>query len=1307
MFFSETVFSPDTFKNRYSTYCYWYEDIIISDPNTIYEVKWGLYDGGYSGNFNLFDSSATSATYKWSSDRVSIGEHKYYANVTFSDPLIPNAIKNYTINCYEPTSKIIFERTSNYSHNFFKNTYSCYVNIFGIENNTDVFSLFTSYSSNYFFFVTLSVEFGRYKFTFLGASDILSPFLDFGYETYSFLNITSAFKISNSNEKAVLTYPNPSSFYQLNSFDYATLFINIKTKERYPLLFIAESPFKPKIVSSNTDGSFNYFYNLKSKYDQGNFSISMQNYSSLMTNKINFNYDNSDFDPDKNYSNQSTIDNNRLFNLYLSSDYKLNREEIIYDYSGGIKLAAAFPFGYGSGNNSYFDIDVSVLTTFNLSNSAYSLNIGIKSFPVTFDYLIDHPPLQISDINVYDTFLSDGNMMLFEVQYSVNNGISKIEIYDNTRDYSADPIVFSSSDFIITSGDLKNGVLQFLHRYVCTEDVTFSMIIFDADSNYQTFYQDEFSVFLNKTLSIPETFQNNFGFNVESISNISFLFNDVNLTNNFGYNIMYLETNEIPLSFDPCLYIIPQWENITINGEWLNSRYEFKFYMPPNIVPGAFEYALTTPSYHMILNTELPDEYQLNVISDHTDLMGPIVTSLLRKNNASHVNNESYNISWTLEINDKNGYDRGYVIVVGSVDNILYNVSIVSPSNYPNDFTYQLNITLNNKTCISQTYSIAEMVLYDRYGLNSTYYINKATDYAPYINPLYKIEDKQLFSIETICTGGSFIQPTFKSFDFSPKSIDVGSSNRNVTFTYGIGIGDGIKEHPYVYLTSVTLQILKCTDIITTQINSTYNEYKCTLTIPYAFGLPQDIMVNLYGLIGFGSYFGYSSYTLQQLGYPFLIKSSFTPIGSQGTGIITGSSPISTEGGSLYIYGRFPNTEFNVEFSQGYSLKPSKKSGLIIKVDGVKPSNAPFTIRVITNNTQSNYYTITPYKIEYYKPILPSKCIGTPICGGPTHGTCNDVLGCICNSPWVGVDCNSKVIIIPQPVFNTSSPTIVLNDTTSSDNSELNIIATISVVSIREIDFNNKVLHMYSFDKWVYNPNNSKLSTYSSNIINKNGSTTPISVNIEYFENQKTIQFAGQEIEMKPSSLKYTINIGQYPFSTRLSQLQLVISATAIIDSDSDSCSNKEFDNTTSTSLDYVKLSISDKSLYGRFIRRALVDTVPAQISNVLLDQSLGSVSDSHTSQSFIGINIPFYNKKVIIDPDFSLLLDSNPTTTQENSICSPKSSGLTTAQLAGIIVGCCCAAIAITFATVFTIKKTREKEKQMKVFKSKLQTIS
>ncbi|KAN0016290.1 hypothetical protein ACTFIU_006254 [Dictyostelium citrinum] len=1306
------------FRNRYSSdgsLCFNTKKVIFSHPDGIDSVNWISDDYTYQENYQINNTAVCSEF----SIVNSIGEGVFHYVVTSKNPsLDPYVSQNFTIKCLAP-KEFKFETISKFFYNFYKSTYSVYVNIIGLDENTDPPAIYTGDSE--FSDIKISDEFGKYKLTLWGITDTFTPLLFFysgikGNNNTLQYNITSPYKNTISYKDSVIDRRSPADYQMINRFDYPQYWIKLKPQERYPYLFLTYSFFNPpKLVSSNDDGSYNYFINLRPAFptSQYNPKLILQNFTNLFSIADSYEYNTYEIYP-QNPSHDRILDNKNSFIPISCNGYNVtNRIEIKYRWNDDSYIP--FPFGYGSGNNSEFLFDLTFITTKDIIGEGYSYSIEELGSNYYFtSNSSDKTGPEILEFYSYDTFSRDRNTVLFRLNYSTPNGILKIDLqsYDEYNS-KIKKIRFTSTDFNIISGDLQNGVLEFLYFSSISENDYFLINVYDVNSNFITVQSNHYNY--GFTLSLPPLFLNNYGFNAESISNISFLFNDVNLTDSYGYNIMYLETNDdIQLPFEPCLQIIPQWDNITIIGEWINSRYEFKFFMPPNIVPGAFEYSLKTPSLQYIFNTELPDEFQLNVISDRIDLMGPIVTEINKNpsNSIPLIENENYNISWTFTITDYNGFDKGYVVVIGSIDNILYNFTIVSPTEYSNEFTYQINITLNNNTCISQTYSIAEMVLYDKYGLNSTFFMNKGLDYTPNINPLYQIQDKSLFSIETVCPKaiGSFIQPELKSFDFEPKSIDVGSLNRYVTFTYGISIGSGIKEYPIVYLTSTTLEVLKCKDVITTPINSTFNEYKCTLTLPYGFGLPQDVLVNLYGLIGFGSYFGYSSMTLNNTGYPSSIKTGFTTLDSQSAGFITSTSSISTEGGSLFIYGRFPiNGDFSIEFSKGYSLSPSKKSGSIIKVDGVKPSSDSFTISIKNGISKSNLYTVTPHKTEYFRPILTSKCKGTPICGGPNQGTCNNVLGCICNSPWVGVDCSSKVIILPQPVFNTSSPTIIVNDTTTSSNSETNLVAIISVVAIREIDFNNKVVHMYSFDKWIYNSINPTVSTYSSNIVNKNGSTTPISVNIEYFENEKTIEFAGQEIKMKPSSIKYTINIDQYPFSARLNQLQLIISATAITNSDSDSCSNKEFDNTTSESSDYIKLSISNKSLYGRFIRRALVDSKPITISNELLDQSLGAISDSHTSQSFIGINIPIYSKKVIIDPDFSLLLNSNPTTiTNDNSICSPKSSstGLSKAKLAGIIVGCSIFAIAITVATVVTIKRKRTLKKEMKVFSNKLEAM-
>eukprot|EP01132_Coremiostelium_polycephalum_P008549 gene8549-10512_t len=64
------------------------------------------------------------------------------------------------------------------------------------------------------------------------------------------------------------------------------------------------------------------------------------------------------------------------------------------------------------------------------------------------------------------------------------------------------------------------------------------------------------------------------------------------------------------------------------------------------------------------------------------------------------------------------------------------------------------------------------------------------------------------------------------------------------------------------------------------------------------------------------------------------------------------------------------------------------------------------------------------------------------------------------------------------------------------------------------------------------------------------------------------------------------------------------------------------------------------------------------------------------STQSFIGMNIPAYQRLVELDPDFTLLVDFNSASSNKNALCS-KSSGLSSGAIAGIVVGCV-AALAI-----------------------------
>ncbi|EGC33400.1 hypothetical protein DICPUDRAFT_80826 [Dictyostelium purpureum] len=146
---------------------------------------------------------------------------------------------------------------------------------------------------------------------------------------------------------------------------------------------------------------------------------------------------------------------------------------------------------------------------------------------------------------------------------------------------------------------------------------------------------------------------------------------------------------------------------------------------------------------------------------------------------------------------------------------------------------------------------------------------------------------------------------------------------------------------------------------------------------------------------------------------------------------------------------------------------------------------------------------------------------------------------------------------------------------------------------------------------------------------------------------------------MYPSTIKYTIEIGNYPFQSSLTSLQLVMSALLQSNTTDNICSAKEFGETTSgDNSNYLKIQVDDHSLYGRFIKRGFIDSTIKSVSNILLDKDMNPITSTQTLQSYIGIQI---------DPDFSVLLDSSSASSKTNSICLRKSK-LTGSQIAVLL---------------------------------------
>ncbi|KAM9969400.1 hypothetical protein ACTFIR_001235 [Dictyostelium discoideum] len=560
------------------------------------------------------------------------------------------------------------------------------------------------------------------------------------------------------------------------------------------------------------------------------------------------------------------------------------------------------------------------------------------------------------------------------------------------------------------------------------------------------------------------------------------------------------------------------------------------------------------------------------------------------------------------------------------------------------------------------------------------------------------------------------------------ESIDVGDISRTISFDFQVT--DTIyslrsDQLPIVYIVGMRLETFECQSKIQSIINNKSIVYHCDANLPLGFGYPGQLSYSLYGILNVnGDYVGYSNVDLTSIAPNYYYVNTEL---SMNKTVIISTEKITTLGGRLIIFCK--NGEFVTESYVTYGNGTTQRSQVLfasplVVIINISPTFLDFNVYLIRNNTElSNTVTVSPILFTPSNaPTLPPtstptstptpsstskpKCLGNPQCGGINKGTCGSNGECICFSPWIGLDCSSQLIIVPQPITNTSQPTTEIPITGEGTNNVL-FKSLVSIVSLRELDFDGKQIKIFIFDSWVFNQISSTKSQYYTNITTTTTtpSNSPIIVNInviiEWFNESTSIEFAKQTLIMNPSTIKFTIEITEYPFSSKLSQLQLVMSAL-FESEDKDVCSVKNFDDFNDNN--YLKIQIENRSLYGRFIKRALLDNTSTSISNVLLGSDFNEIGidENYNIKSYVGITIPQYSKLAQIDPDFSLVLDPDSANDNPNSVCNQK-SGLSTIKIVGIVIGSFVFLAAIVFAISYTFYKKKLNKKLLSNFAVRL----
>ncbi|KAM9965857.1 hypothetical protein ACTFIR_006036 [Dictyostelium discoideum] len=1051
-----------------------------------------------------------------------------------------------------------------------------------------------------------------------------------------------------------------------------------------------------------------------------------------------------------NFTYSTTTDSSTMFTAYYDSSFKYDFSTLKYTLKE-YNLKLAWPFGFENGNNIAHKLIVSFPFS-NYSTQYYdTFSVSVVGGSVIGELipvnLVTTSPLKILSFEII--YLFDFNVL---VKVKINSNVSfKYEEFSYI-DILGERFGY---DKCVSNEDQNPSFEIFVNSWNLFEKIE----ILDLSGYKKTYDMGSF-VDINppKRLIHPLAMAEN---DIFTIENVTFLYNNLNVIDKNVPNVMSFNYSDVTDTRKPFgLYILDETsgflnkydEKSVFFSKWnpIKKMFEIEFFVGANSREGVLPWMLMGGNnYPSLLNSFLPNSCQLFINQSKFDAYGPIFTNIIKT--SSYGLKPELLIDWEFHIRDEvNGFERGYIEIRGDFDSSLYrftftNANLRQGDIYNGVYIYPQIISLNDK-CNIQNYTITNVELYDRFGNSAKFStMSERIDVDPTRNPFILFgDDPNINKFQTDCND--------TVDDYPPKLLSFSFENRmettqSILFSFSAQcIDSGIKfeQYPIVYATSKQFKTVQCISSID-YYNTTYALYSCNMDIPFGFGYKNEILFSVYGFINNGGYFsGFSTEYLKTNSFAYSISN--IPLYRKLS--VEKTSSITNRGGDLWIIGREfdQNSWVFVKYTDGKpndSIYPKELHSTAILVSGIKPTMLPFSVQVrhITNGTlASNYYTVNPLIFIYpgdssstsssstsssssssssssLPTNAPQKCKGNPICGG-SNGYCSSS-GCVCYSPWVGEDCKSKVIIVPQPSTNTSQPSTEIP--IFDDNSEsIMFKSLVSIVSLRELDFNDKQVNQYIFDKWTYSKLNETTNQYFTNITiqpsasnNFKSSITNITATLQWFNKETNITFANEQLQMKPSSIKYTIEISQYKFSNALNKLQLVMSAslTSFKGDDNNICSFNKFGETTNgDDSEYIKIQVDDHSLYGRFIKRAFIDSKIRSISNVQLDSSFGnpSSSSSSSSQLFIGIDIPIYYDNVIIDPDFSVLIDSKAASNgDDNSICSSSESKLSKTQLAGIIIGSILFGLIVIVAITCYVINKRKNTKMINRIQNKLKKVN
>eukprot|EP01132_Coremiostelium_polycephalum_P003873 gene3873-4831_t len=328
----------------------------------------------------------------------------------------------------------------------------------------------------------------------------------------------------------------------------------------------------------------------------------------------------------------------------------------------------------------------------------------------------------------------------------------------------------------------------------------------------------------------------------------------------------------------------------------------------------------------------------------------------------------------------------------------------------------------------------------------------------------------------------------------------------------------------------------------------------------------------------------------------------------------------------------------------------------------------------------------------------PNKC--------SNHGTCNSGT-CICDTGYTQPDCSVKTS------DNSTKP--LPPDTQNPNNATFLNNFQVLFTHIREITPSGEVVFIQPIS--VVNWTTISNTTTSINTLGEiNGTDFKLYVESTLYEQQETIHFAGETIQMDPNSLKYQIKLTGWKVQQSINLLEIiyVLSNPSF---EQDQCSKQVENQVTydnNSDLRWITIQLNNKTFVSKFSKRVIIDSRTMVSKTVLLQSgdsifkdpyfveknitTTGPINDnSNSSVVLVALQIPSFQESAIIDPNFSMLLNFKQ---GDDNECKKEKSSLWWISL--VAVGGVVGVGASTAGILLYKKKAKTKE-----FKNKLSQLN